>query len=139
VEAGCLDPCPDEPDPCPPPPECDPCEPRSPGYWKNHPEAWPVEAITIGGNTYTKSQAITWMNTPVRGDKSITLFKAYVAVFLNQAAGCEVPCELLDCLDSAVTRLTNHPVGSNWRADTNTWQECGEPLYECLETSYNGA
>src|SRR6185503_2976132 len=32
----------------------------TPGYWKNHAEAWPVSGITIGPNTYTKAQAITW-------------------------------------------------------------------------------
>jgi hypothetical protein len=132
------DPCP-APNPCPPPPECTPCEPRSPGYWKNHPEAWPLDTITIGGEEYTKAEAIAWMNSSVKGDKSITLFKAYVAVLLNQAAGCDLPCELRDCLDSAEARLTNHPVGSIWHANTEAWQKCGEPLYECLEASYQGA
>jgi hypothetical protein len=30
----------------------------TPGYWKNHAEAWPVQFITVGGVTYTKAQAI---------------------------------------------------------------------------------
>src|SRR6185295_7670920 len=29
----------------------------TPGYWKNHPAAWPVASITVGGITYTKAQA----------------------------------------------------------------------------------
>jgi len=32
----------------------------TPGYWKNHPEAWPVSSITVGGLTYTKAQAIAY-------------------------------------------------------------------------------
>src|SRR4051794_26153743 len=32
----------------------------TPGYWKNHPEAWPTQTITIGGGTYTKAAAIAW-------------------------------------------------------------------------------
>lgn len=31
---------------------------RTPGYWMNHPEAWPFNSITIGGVTYTTAQAI---------------------------------------------------------------------------------
>jgi hypothetical protein len=127
---------------CPPLPCEDPCEPRSPGYWKNHPDAWPVDGITIGGITYTKADAIAWMDTPVRGDKSITLFKAVVAATLNVEEGCLDPCDVQDCLDAArilLTRCEEGPIGSNWRANTETWQELGEPLYECLEASYNGA
>jgi hypothetical protein len=30
----------------------------TPGYWKNHPEAWPVQTVTVGGVSYTKAQAI---------------------------------------------------------------------------------
>ncbi len=26
----------------------------TPGYWKNHPEAWPVSSVIVGGVTYTK-------------------------------------------------------------------------------------
>ena len=33
----------------------------TPGYWKNHPDAWPVAVITIGGETYTKGDAIAIM------------------------------------------------------------------------------
>src|SRR5262249_27465523 len=33
----------------------------TPGYWKNHPDAWPVSSITVGGVTYTKDQAISWL------------------------------------------------------------------------------
>ena len=67
---------------------------RSPGYWKNHPEAWPVNTITIGGVTYTKEEAICYMKMPVKGDKTITMFKALVSAKLNEANGCTVP----DCI-----------------------------------------
>ena len=55
----------------------------TPGYWKNHPEAWPVDEITIGGVTYTKVEAIAIMNTPEKGDKTYTMFSALVAATLN--------------------------------------------------------
>ncbi|WP_440953817.1 hypothetical protein ACSAZK_08900 [Methanosarcina sp. Mfa9] len=76
------------------------CECYSPGYWKNHPDEWPVERITIGGTEYikgdadTEGTAIYFMSQPVKGDKTITMFKALVAAKLNEANGCTLP----DCI-----------------------------------------
>src|SRR6185503_10780085 len=33
----------------------------TPGYWKNHANAWPVQEIPVGGIIYTKAQAIAWL------------------------------------------------------------------------------
>src|SRR5687767_11271459 len=30
-------------------------EARTPGYWKNHPESWPVTSLTIGGQAYSQA------------------------------------------------------------------------------------
>ena len=38
----------------------------TPGYWKNHPEAWPVDSVYVRGCTdYPQAEAIAAMNTPV--------------------------------------------------------------------------
>ena len=63
----------------------------TPGYWKNHPEAWPVEGITIGGVYYSKAEVIEWLNCPVKNDKNITIFRAMVAAKLNYIMGCKGP------------------------------------------------
>ena len=118
---------------------CTPCTPccRSPGFWKNHPEAWPVDSISIGGVTYTQTEAIALMDQPVRGDKTITLFKALVAAKLNVLLGC--PCD--PCIGQANTWLTTYPIGSGVRANSQAWQApapCGgEALYLCLEQLYD--
>ncbi|MFY1112908.1 MAG: hypothetical protein AB3K77_14710 [Methanosarcinaceae archaeon] len=62
----------------------------SPGYWKNH--DWPVDCIKIGGVCYTEDEAKAIMCQPVKGDKTITMFKALVAAKLNEANGCTVTC-----------------------------------------------
>ncbi|MGB9940851.1 hypothetical protein, partial [Methanosarcina sp.] len=64
---------------------CDAVECKSPGYWKNHPDAWPVQSITIGEITYLKGDAIAIMKQPVEEDKSYLMFDALVAAKLNQA------------------------------------------------------
>ena len=38
--------------------------PQGSGYWKNHPNAWPVSSLMLGSKTYTQSQLITILNTP---------------------------------------------------------------------------
>ena len=59
----------------------------TPGYWKNHPDAWPVESVTIGGVSYTKDQAINEMSMPVKKDKWYSMFKALTATKLNVLNG----------------------------------------------------
>lgn len=40
------------------------------GFWRNHPEAWPVDEITVGGLPYFREDAIDLMGGPTQGDKS---------------------------------------------------------------------
>src|SRR5262249_48326400 len=49
--------------------------PQGQGYWKNHPDAWPQSALpmTLGGQTYNKTELLTILNTPIRGDASLIL------------------------------------------------------------------
>jgi len=109
----------------------------TPGYWKNHPEAWPVSSITIGGVTYSKEDAIEIMQTAGNGDKTYTMFKALVAAKLNVLLGCNS-----SCISSTITladswMATYGPVGSNVRGDSTAWKS-GEPLYYKLDKYNNG-
>lgn len=64
---------------------------RTQGYWKNHEEVWPVNSLTIGDRTYTKSELLALFRTPVRGDSSISLAHQLIAAKLNFYAGAAVP------------------------------------------------
>src|SRR5262249_22269893 len=55
--------------------------------WKNHPEAWPVSSLTIGGVTYSQAELLTLLNTSPDGDESIVLAHQLIAALLNLAAG----------------------------------------------------
>lgn len=124
------------------------CEPGtgSPGYWKNHPEAWPVEEIVIGGVTYGIEAAIAIMDMPVKGDKSITMFTSLVAAKLNVIAiaeggsKCGVSyCLSPGCIDEADQWLVTFQVGSGQKANEEPWQHShGEALYECMDDFNNG-
>lgn len=109
----------------------------TPGYWKNHPEAWPVSSIMIGGVTYTKEDAIAIMQTAGSGDKTYTMFKALVAAKLNVLLGCDS-----SCIDSFITladawMAEYGPVGSNVRGSSHAWS-VGEYLYHKLDKYNNG-
>ena len=109
----------------------------TPGYWKNHPEAWPVEVITIGGVDYSKAEAIGYMEDPVKGDKTFTMFPALVAAKLNVMAGNDDSC-IADTIAAADDWMATYgPVGSGVEASSEAW-EVGEPLYETLDAYNNG-
>jgi hypothetical protein len=59
------------------------------GYWKNHPEAWPVEEIEIGGQTIDKEEAIEILETPPEGDARIILKHQLIAAKLNILKGAD--------------------------------------------------
>jgi hypothetical protein len=128
------------------------CE-RSPGYWKNHQEAWQGATILVGGTAYNYNTAVLIMKQPVKGDKSLTLFKATVAATLNvEVNGCEPPpldcppihkcwkdTNICDPLQQANAWLADNNVLSGVGAFTDEWQYShGEDIYLCLDAYNNG-
>ena len=108
----------------------------TPGYWAQHPEAWPVESIEIGGVTYTKAQAIMYMTMPVQGDKTKTMFPSLVAAKLNVIIGNDPSC-VAGTITAADAWMTSYPVGSNVRGNSDAWG-VGEPLNMTLDDYNNG-
>ncbi len=109
----------------------------TPGYWKNHPKAWPVVAITIGGVTYSKDDAISYMRMPEKGDKTYTIFRALVSAKLNVLIGNDDSCIADTISDADAWMETYGPVGSGIHASSDAWKE-GEPLYWELDDYNNG-
>ena len=107
----------------------------TPGYWKNHPKAWPVNSITIGEDTYSKSQAITLLGMP-DGDKSYTMFRGYVAAFLNVQIGNDSSC-ITNELSAAYNWLNMYEPGSGVKASSAAWK-AGESVYTTLDNYNNG-
>jgi hypothetical protein len=122
---------------------CEPPPPApgtgTPGYWKNHPDAWPMEEITIGGVVYTKDEAIQIMQEPEKGDKTKTLFRALVAAKLNVAIDNDDSC-VADTIVAADEWMAAYgPAGSGVKGGgkDSPWRD-GEPLYEVLDAYNNG-
>jgi hypothetical protein len=122
--------------------DCD-VECRSPGYWKNHPDAWPVDVLNIGGTYYPKAEAIAIMMTEVKGDKWYTMFRSVVAGRLNQFSGCKCAwanyCVKLGQMWMAA--VAGGPVPANgdaWQGTGDFYDLHGEAIYLCLDAYNNG-
>jgi hypothetical protein len=69
--------------PPPPPPPSSGNDARTPGYWKNHPESWPVTSLTVGGQSYSQACLLDVFDLATRGDPRIKLIHHLVAAKLN--------------------------------------------------------
>ena len=67
--------------PPPPPPSGNPA--RTPGYWKNHPESWPVTSLTLGDTSYSQACLLDVLDLSTRGDVRIKLIHHLIAAKLN--------------------------------------------------------
>jgi len=104
------------------------------GYWKNHPEAWPVEQIDVGGVVYTTAEAIAFMQVPVRGDVTIQLAHQLIAAKLNGLIGNDTSCVDATIAD-ADAYLVAHPVASKPKGSAKAE---GEALKSTLDAYNNG-
>jgi len=108
----------------------------TPGYWMNHPNAWPVAQITIGGKTYPRDQAISLMKAPTAGDVTYTMFQALVSAKLNGLVGNNTTCVDKTIAD-ADAWMAKYPLASGVSGSSDAWK-VGEPLYKTLDDYNNG-
>ncbi len=108
------------------------------GYWHkvSHWEDWGIKEITIGGTTYTATEATDLIKKPGRGDKTYDMFAQLVAAKLNvQIGNCDW-C-ISDIIASADSWMAKHPVGSDVHASSPDWKEA-ENWHYLLDEYNNG-
>jgi hypothetical protein len=107
----------------------------TPGYWKNHPGAWPVSSITVGSVTYSVAQAIAVLNMTGK-DKTVTMFQSLVSAMLNVKIGNDG-----SCINASIAQgnawLVTYPVGSNVAGGSQAWA-VGNPIQSTLDAYDNG-
>jgi hypothetical protein len=114
----------------------------TPGYWKNHWEAWP-DSVTVGGVTYVKDKtqspniwdAIAKMGK-VSKDKSITMFASLISAKLNTMLANNKAC-IETTIVAADAWMGAHPVGSGVLGASAAWA-VGEPLHQLMDDYNNG-
>jgi hypothetical protein len=108
----------------------------TPGYWKNHAEAWPVPGVTVGGIYYSKADAISWLGKAGK-DKTATMFSSLVPAMLNVKIGNDSSCVAGTIAAANAWMATYGPVGSNVAASSYAWS-VGEPLHRQMDSYNNG-
>ena len=105
------------------------------GYWKNHPDAWPVSSLTLGSVTYTKVELIAIFKTPVKGNGLVALAHQLIAAKLNVAAGAPDASidAVIDQADALIASLVVPPKGAGTLATSST-----SALVDKLDAFNNG-
>src|SRR5262249_16771283 len=49
------------------------------GFWKNHPDQWPVTQLQLGNVTYTENQLLSILHQPARGNGLVLLAHQEIA------------------------------------------------------------
>ena len=88
----------------------------SQGYWKNHPQAWPVTELQLGNTTYTQDQLLAILHEPVRGNGILILAHQEIAAKLNIANGADGSCiqQTLADADALIGDLVIPPIGDGY-------------------------
>lgn len=93
--------------------------PLTQGFWKNHPEDWPVTDLTIGGMFYTAGELLTILQTPPKkGNSYLILGHQVIAALLNIAKGSD-PSVIADTLADAEAALTGVNLLTDFVKDTD--------------------
>ena len=83
------------------------------GYWKNHPQAWPVTELQLGNVTYTQDQLLSIMHESVHGNGLVSLAHHLITAKLNVANGADPSCiqQTITDADTLIGDLVVPPVG----------------------------
>ena len=89
---------------------------RGQGYWKNHPDQWPVTDLQLGNVSYTQEQLLAILHQPVRGNGLLILAHQLIAAKLNIAAGADPSCiqDTIAAADALIGDLVIPPVGDGY-------------------------
>ena len=93
------------------------------GYWKNHPEAWPVTALKIGNIIYPQTQLLAIFNTPAAGNGLISLAHQLIAAKLNILSGAIPPAMIASAIAAADALIGSKivpPIGSGFLSPATT-------------------
>jgi hypothetical protein len=88
------------------------------GFWKNHPNQWPVTQLQLGNVSYNQQQLLSILQQPVRGNGLVLLAHQEIAAKLNIANGADGSCiqQTIADADALIGDLVVPPVGNGFLA-----------------------
>jgi hypothetical protein len=89
---------------------------RGQGFWKNHPDQWPVTQLQLGNTTYSEDQLLSIFHEPPRGNGLLILVHQEIAAKLNIANGADGSCiqQTLADADALIGDLVVPPIGDGF-------------------------
>ena len=94
----------------------------SQGYWRNHPNAWPVTSLTLGTVTYQAAELMAILDNPARGNGLVILTHQLIAAKLNIANGADPSAaqQAITDADSMIGALVVPPIGNGYLPPAQT-------------------
>jgi hypothetical protein len=94
----------------------------SQGYWRNHPNAWPVTSLTLGTVTYQAAELMAIFDNPARGNGLVILVHQLIATKLNIANGADPSAaqQAVTDADNMIGALVVPPIGNGYLAPEQT-------------------
>ena len=88
----------------------------SQGYWRNHPNAWPVTSLTLGTVTYQAAELMAILDDPARGNGLVILVHQLIAAKLNIANGADPSAiqQAITDADNMIGTLVAPPIGNGY-------------------------
>ena len=106
-------------------------------YWKKNPDAGPVDEITVGDVTLTKSEAIALLKkSPDKKDMTYKLAKQFIVAKFNVLIGND-DTPIAATIAAADAWFVAHPLGSGVGDKSPEWKNEGKDLEKQLK-KYNG-
>jgi hypothetical protein len=93
--------------------------PQPQGYWKNHPQAWPVDSLTLGAQSYSKDELLSILAKPGGADASAILAVQLIASELDVANGSD-PTPIRNTVISANDLLSTFNGKLPFKTKTNS-------------------
>jgi hypothetical protein len=94
----------------------------SQGYWRNHPDVWPVTSLTLGTVTYQAGELMAILDNPARGNGLVILAHQLIAAKLNIANGADPSAvqQTVTDADNMIGALVVPPIGDGYLAPGQT-------------------
>jgi len=94
----------------------------SQGYWRTHPDAWPVTSLTLGTVTYQAAELMAILDNPAQGNGLVILAHQLIAAKLNIANGADPTAvqQAITDADNMIGGLVAPPIGNGYLAPGQT-------------------
>lgn len=94
----------------------------SQGYWRNHPNAWPLTSLTLGTVTYQAAELMAILDDPARGNGLVILVHQLIAAKLNIANGADPSAvqQAVTDADNMIGALVVPPIGDGYLTPAQT-------------------